>query len=104
MKCPLCKTIYGFPDHELDEMQTEEGRKIYECKKLHTQFCEHMLKGTLKDINNFACGNCTSGIDDCDCFDCEFVFCGQCNTLILTDSCNDVMTVLEQNEEKVTAT
>jgi len=100
MKCPLCKTLYGYPDHELDEFQTEEGRKIYECKVLHSQFCEHMLKGTRKNIGNFSCGNCTSPIDDCDCFDCEFVFCDQCNDLIHVDSCSTVVEILEQNEDK----
>jgi hypothetical protein len=93
MNCPLCKTLYGF-DVELEELQMDE-RKIFQCKNknLKHQFCEHVLAATRKDLANFACQDCSSNIDECDCFDC-FVFCGKCNSFLFI-SCSDVIQMME---------
>lgn len=96
---PLCKTLYGV-DRELEEIW-KDNQKTYRCKdtNLHHEFCEHILNITRKDINNFSCQNCDSPINDCNCFDCFMVFCGQCNSFIEL-SCSDVVQMMEINEEK----
>jgi len=92
MKCPIC-------DSELEERYLENGQKRFHCRNCGETFCEHILKATRKDIGKFACGNCDSPIDECNCFDCGAgVFCQECNDFVAT-SCSTVVDVIEKNEE-----
>lgn len=98
--CPLCKP-YGLKT-PVEILWYDHGdRKVYRCTNstLRHEFCEHILKATRKDINNFACNSCSAdAIYDCQCFDCA-VFCGECNSFI-NCSCSDVDCVIEDNEDK----
>ena len=98
VNCPLCKTVYGFPDHELKETIDKDNHKQYTCEVLHKHFCEHMLSATRKDKGNFACQSCDDPIDQCNCYDCMGVFCQTCKTFIDID-CSEVDRLIEHNEE-----
>lgn len=93
MKCPL---QYGC-SCELEELITEDGKKIYRCPNCGNEFCEHILSAALKNVNDFACGNCDSNVLECDCFDCgPGVFCSSCNRFINT-SCSAVAEIILNN-------
>ena len=92
MKCPIC-------NGELEERYLENGQKRFYCKNCIETFCEHILKATRKDIEKFACGNCDSPIDKCNCLNCGAgVFCSECNDFV-TSSCSIVMDIIYKNEE-----
>jgi len=93
LKCPIC-------NGELEEWTLHNGSKLYHCTGVcSNQFCEHILKAMKKDIKNFACGNCDDLITECNCFDCNGVFCAKCNSFIQI-SCSDVVSIIEKNEEE----
>jgi len=99
LKCPLCKE-YGI-ESELEEIWYDDGkRKVYRCTQpdMHHEMCEHIMNATRKDINTFACNDCTDDVEDCNCFNCE-VFCGECNSFI-NIFCAEVAGLIDDNEEE----
>lgn len=88
--CPNCNQV-------LEEIERQDGTKTFKCKNEGIEFCEHILDAQSLDRNSFACNNCASPIEECDCYDCE-VFCEKCNSFIFC-SCCDVEMCISYNEE-----
>jgi len=102
MICPLCESS-GQGRHKLEKhvLKTLTGKgeqERFRCPNCRIEFCKHVLTATHKDVNSFACVECTSPINECDCLDCE-IFCEECNEIIFI-TCSDLDSIMYNNDDK----